>query len=74
MSALPDRTMGSADGTSMAAPHVAGAVAVLRGMDPDLTVDEIEELLTTSGTDVTDDRNGRVTPRLQLDAAAELLA
>jgi len=58
----------------MAAPHVAGAVAVLEGLDPDLSVDEIETLLQQTGTDVTNPDNGRTTPRLQLDAAADALA
>ena len=73
-SALPDRSMGALSGTSMATPHVAGAVAVLKSIDPDLSVDEIEAVLQETGTDVTNFRNGRTTPRLQLDAAAEALA
>lgn len=59
-------TMG---GTSMASPHVAGAIAVLRSADPDATAEELEERLTSSGRTITDSRNGLPFPRLDLDAA-----
>jgi subtilisin family serine protease len=39
-------------GTSMAAPMVAGAVAILRQYNPDATVDEIKEALVESATDL----------------------
>ncbi len=39
-------------GTSMAAPIVAGAVAILRQYNPDATVDEIKEALVQSATDL----------------------
>jgi subtilisin family serine protease len=39
-------------GTSMAAPIVAGAVAILRQYNPDATVDEIKEALMQSATDL----------------------
>jgi subtilisin family serine protease len=57
-------------GTSMAAPHVAASIAVLRSVSPDLTVDEIETLLKATGQPVSDSRSGLVHPRLQLDASA----
>ena len=45
---------GGWSGTSMAAPHVAGVVALLRSADAGLTVDEIEEILITSADPRTD--------------------
>ena len=59
----------SASGTSFSAPHVAGAVAVLRQIDPQLTPDAIEELLESTGRPIVDSRNGITTPRLDLFAA-----
>jgi subtilisin family serine protease len=59
----------SMGGTSQAAPHVAGAVAVLRGLHPDETIDETIDRLRAAGRTVTDSRNGVSTPRLDLAAA-----
>ena len=39
-------------GTSMATPHVAGAVAVLRGLRPELTPSDIRLLLRVSARDM----------------------
>jgi subtilisin family serine protease len=59
-------------GTSMAAPHVSGAWAVLRSRSPAASVSEILGALTGTGVLVTDTRSGGsvVRPRLQVDAAA----
>ena len=48
-SALPDGTTGPKSGTSMAAPHVAGAFAMLRNAKKTATVDQLLEALTCSG-------------------------
>lgn len=61
--------VGNASGTSFSAPHVAGAVAVLRQIDPQLTPDAIEELLESTGRPIVDSRNGLTTPRLDLFSA-----
>jgi hypothetical protein len=56
-------------GTSQAAPHVAGAMAVLRAAHPDASLDELEAMLVSSGEDILDGRNGLTFPRLDLEAA-----
>ncbi|MGH9133398.1 MAG: S8 family peptidase, partial [Ilumatobacteraceae bacterium] len=56
-------------GTSMAAPHVAGAAAVLAAARPFATTQDLEGYLTTSATTVTDPRSNRSHPRLDLVAA-----
>lgn len=45
---------GTGNGTSFAAPHVAGAAALVRGLRPDLGPAAIHELLRTSSDDVGD--------------------
>ncbi|MBI1195581.1 MAG: S8 family serine peptidase [Gammaproteobacteria bacterium] len=56
-------------GTSQAAPHVSGAVAVLRAAYPGETVDAAVARLTGRGIAITDPRNGVTTPRIDLLAA-----
>ncbi len=62
--------VGGGDGTSFAAPMVAGAAAVLRSAFYVETADQTINRLTTSGQPVTDARNSVTTPRLNLLAAA----
>jgi len=52
LSALPGGLHFELDGTSMAAPHVSGAAAVLRSVSPDLTVEEVEAALVDGAVDL----------------------
>lgn len=62
-----------ASGTSMATPHVAGAIAAIREAVPNATVDEIENALVLSGAPILDERNGITKPRIRLDQAIAML-
>lgn len=63
-----------ADGTSMAAPHVAGAWAIVKASRPQSSVDELERAFETSGLPVADPLvPGLVHPRIQLIDAIALL-
>ncbi|MGZ5479727.1 MAG: S8 family serine peptidase, partial [Candidatus Aminicenantales bacterium] len=39
-------------GTSMAAPHVAGLAALIKGVKPDLSVDDIMKLIRYTADDI----------------------
>lgn len=56
-------------GTSMAAPHLAGAIAVLRSAFPSETLYRTVSRLVNSGTQRTDPGNGLPKPRLNLAAS-----
>jgi subtilisin family serine protease len=73
-SSLPGDAYGYREGTSMAAPHVSGAWAVIRSKVPHARVDFIQQVLVNTGVLVDDLRGGgSVTdiPRIQLDAAID---
>ena len=72
-STVPGNDFSAKSGTSMAAPHVAGAWAALRSASPGATPEEIHDALALTGVPVTDLRNALTFPRIQLDAAADLL-
>jgi hypothetical protein len=61
-----------ASGTSMAAPHVAGAVAVLASARPNAGAAAIESALVNSGPLLTDNRYGTSIQRRRLDVSAAL--
>jgi subtilisin family serine protease len=58
-------------GTSMASPHAAGAAALLFEIRTDLTSWQVEGLLKVTGRRIVDSRNGVVTPRVDVFAAAQ---
>jgi subtilisin family serine protease len=63
---------GVASGTSMAAPHVAGAWAALRQAAPEASVSEVLSALQATGVPVTGP-GGFVVPRIELASALDLL-
>lgn len=73
-SALPDDQYGVLSGTSMATPHVTGAVAVLRSVNQALSVDELEAILTLGSTDLLEPGpdNAAGEGRLDLFVSAQL--
>jgi len=50
-SSMPNDGYGTLSGTSMACPHVSGAVAILRQVDPDLTVNQVKHALMATAYD-----------------------
>ncbi|SFU90610.1 pre-peptidase C-terminal domain-containing protein [Paenacidovorax caeni] len=70
---IPYGGYGNWNGTSMAAPHVAGAWAVLKQKSPASSVDSVLSALTSTGTPVVDYRNGISKPRINVAAAVNVL-
>ncbi|HEV2755038.1 MAG TPA: S8 family serine peptidase [Actinomycetota bacterium] len=72
-SSTPDDGYSNFDGTSMAAPHVAGAWAVLRGEYPNESVADILSTLQDTGVDISYSSGGNsiTTPRIDLLAAVQ---
>jgi len=62
-----------ASGTSIAAPHVSGAIATIREAVPAATADEIDNALALSGVAIVDSRNGITLPRIRVAEAITLL-
>ena len=72
LSSVPNSTYLSKNGTSMAAPHVAGAWAVLKQAYPNASVSVILDALQNTGTNIIDTRTGaenRIKPRININVA-----
>lgn len=72
-SASSNTLLATMTGTSMAAPHVAGAFAVLRSAMPNSTTDQLEDALKTTGARVTRTNAGYSVPRIQVGRALNYL-
>jgi subtilisin family serine protease len=74
VSSVPDDTFTSMQGTSMAAPHVTGALAVLRQAYPSATPATLLGYLTSTGVSITYSTGGTstaTTPRIDLLGALQ---
>lgn len=61
-------------GTSMAGPHAAGVVALMRGLDPDLDVDSVKRILTETAVDMGDPGEDNDYGHGLVDAMAAVMA
>jgi outer membrane protein OmpA-like peptidoglycan-associated protein len=73
LSAVPGSEFRRYQGTSMAAPHVAGAFAILKSAVPAASLAQMREALHKTGHMIADPRNGVTAPRIQLDTAITFL-
>ncbi|MEN8160251.1 MAG: S8 family serine peptidase [Myxococcota bacterium] len=69
LSSMPGGGFSSKSGTSMAAPHVAGALAQLRQADSEASTSTLKLALEDTGVPITDPGNSLVRPRIQVDDA-----
>jgi subtilisin family serine protease len=72
-STIPNNQFASASGTSMAAPHVAAAFALIKDAKPDATIDEALYGLKNSGVSILDTRNHLRFPRIDIGNAINSL-
>jgi len=72
-SAVPGGGYEYKDGTSMAAPHVAGAWAILKALRPSGSVSELLGALRDTGKPVVDPVNSLAFPRIRLFDAAVVI-
>ena len=74
LSSVPGGGFANLSGTSMAAPHVAGAWAVIKSKKSSASVTEILNALINTGTPVLDAANGVTKPRINVDLALQVFA
>ncbi|MFZ4427325.1 MAG: S8 family peptidase [Saprospiraceae bacterium] len=76
-STLPDSEYGNNQGTSMAAPMVSGAAAVIRSWFPDLSARQVKEILMASAvqinTGVSQPGTGEIVPFSSLSVSGGIL-
>jgi hypothetical protein len=72
-SSVPGGAFAVESGTSAAAPHVAGAWAILKQAKPAATVSQILTALTSTGVPITDPKNGLTKPRIRVNLALQNL-
>jgi len=70
---IPGGGFDNVSGTSVAAAHVSGALAILKQQLPTASVFEALNRMINSGINVTDPRNGVSKPRIRIDAAISCL-
>ncbi|MDJ0939477.1 MAG: S8 family serine peptidase, partial [Woeseiaceae bacterium] len=68
-SSIPGAAYALFSGTSMATPHVAGAIAAMQQHNPTATVDERLATLESSGKPILDVRNDITRPRIRVAGA-----
>ncbi len=71
ISTWPQNQYESLNGTSMATPHVAGAAGLLLSINPNLSPDEVKNILVSNADTISTDRP--IGPRLNLARAVESL-
>lgn len=70
LSAIPGGGYATLAGTSMATPHISGAWAVMKSIDPTLTTEEIYDALASTSSYVTDSKSLVTSPLINLNIAA----
>jgi len=72
-SSMPGGGFSTWYGTSMAAPFVTGAWAIMKQKNTSLTIATGLNALSSTGVTITDPRNGIVKPRIQISAALNVI-